>query len=48
MVVDLTSWQTPSIAPICIHKSIGYLTLANTGGAARRGAAESARSHYHW
>lgn len=32
MVVDLTPWQTPSIGPICIHKSIGYLTLANTVG----------------
>lgn len=31
-VVDLAPWQTPSIAPICIHKSIGYLTLANTAG----------------
>lgn len=32
MVVDLTPWQTPSIVAICIHKSIGYVTLANTVG----------------
>lgn len=32
VVVDLTPWQTPSIVAICIHKSIGYVTLANTVG----------------
>lgn len=31
-VVDLGPWQTPSIGLICIHKSIGYLTLANILG----------------
>lgn len=40
-VVDLTPWQTPSIGMICIHKSIGYLTLANTPG--QRGAAVLSR-----
>lgn len=40
-VVDLTPWQTPSIGMICIHKSIGYLTLANIPG--QRGAAVLSR-----
>lgn len=31
-VVDLGPWQTPSTGLICIHKSIGYLTLANILG----------------
>lgn len=35
-VVDLRPWQTPSIRLICIRKSIGYLTLANTLGSGRR------------
>lgn len=32
VVVDLRPWQTVSIGLICIHKSIGYLTLANILG----------------
>lgn len=36
VVVDLRPWQTPSIRLICIHKSIGYLTLANTLGSEER------------
>lgn len=31
-VVDLRPWQTALIGLICIHKSIGYLTLANILG----------------
>lgn len=34
--VDLALWQTVSIGLICIHKSIGYLTLANTQGSRER------------
>lgn len=36
VVVDLALWQTVSIRLICIHKSIGYLTLANTLGSRER------------
>lgn len=36
VVVDLRPWQTPSIRLICIHKSIGYLTLANILGSRKR------------
>lgn len=32
VVVDLGPWQNVSIGLICIHKSIGYLTLANILG----------------
>lgn len=32
VVVDLGPWQTVLIGLICIHKSIGYLTLANILG----------------
>lgn len=35
-VVDLTLWQTGLIGLICIHKSIGYLTLANILGSGER------------
>lgn len=36
VVVDLGPWQTPSIGLIYIHKSIGYLTLANIPGSGER------------
>lgn len=35
-VVDLRLWQTLLIGLICIHKSIGYLTLANILGSRER------------